>query len=150
MIFLFRHRRVKDPLLIMLAVVFLCVSLWQSSHVHHQHGFADAEFAFWPIDFVSGLSGGHHSGADSHGEHNHDAPDKTAHLYKHQTGWKSLREKAGGNSTLKMPAVICTRDIANPTPEAGTIKIPYVMGGSSAWINAHPPARAPPVTAPLV
>ncbi len=150
MIFSFRNNRIKDFLLVLLALVFLCVSFWQSSHVHHQHGSADAEFVFWPISFVSGLSEGHHGGAESHGEHNHDAPDKTAHLYKHKIGWNSLRSKANGNSTLKMPAVICTWDIANPTSEAGTIKIPYVMGASSAWINALPPARASPFTAPLV
>ena len=149
MVFPFRHTRTKHFLALMLVAVFLCVSLWQTSHVHHQHGSADAEIAFRNVSFVSGFSDGHHGDAEPHGEHSHDAPDNTTHLYKHQTGSKTLRGKADGDSKLKMPAVICAWDITIPTPEASTTQVPYVMGGSGAWINGRPPARAPPVTSRL-
>jgi hypothetical protein len=145
MIFPFRHTRTKYFLAPMLLVVFLCVSLWQSAHVHHQHGSADAELTFWHMSFVSGLSDRHPGDAEPHGEHSHDAPDKTANLYKHQTGWKTLRGKAEGDNKLKMPAVICARDIAILTPEASAIQTPDVMGGSGAWNDGRPPARAPPI-----
>jgi hypothetical protein len=141
----FRHTRTKHFLALMLLVVFLCVSLWQSSHVHHQHGSEDAEFIFGPISFVPGLPDGNRGAAKSHGEHSHDAPDKTAHLYKHQTGWKTFRGKTDGDSKLKMLAIICARGIAIPIPEASTIHAPYVIGDSGAWIDGRPPARGPPV-----
>jgi len=139
----FRDMRVKYFLALML-VVFLCMSLWQSSHAH-QHGFGDAERTFWHISFVSGLPDGNHGHAKSHGEHSHDAPDKTAYLYKHQTGWKIFRGKADSDSKLKMPAVICARDITIAIPEVSTIQTPYVIGDNGAWIDGRPPARAPPV-----
>jgi hypothetical protein len=149
MIFPFRHTRTKYFLALMLLLVFPCVSLWQSSHVHHQHGSADAELTFGHMSFVFGFSGSHHGDAEPHREHSHDAPDKTAHLHKHQTGWKTLRSKADDDSKLKMPAVICARDIAIPTPEASIIQAPYVIGDSGAWIGGRPPARAPPVISSL-
>lgn len=145
MIFPFRHTRTKYFLALMLLVVFLCVSLWQSSHVHHQHDAVDAELTFRHNSFVSGLSDSHRGDAEPHGEHSHDAPDKTANLYKHQTGWKTLRGKADGDHKIKMPAVICARVIAIPTPESSTIQTPYVMGGGGPWNEGRPPARAPPI-----
>lgn len=145
MTFPLRHTRTKHFLALMLLVVFLCVSLWQSSHVHHQHGSEGAELAFGTISLVPGLPDGNRGDAKSHGEHSHDAPDKTAHLYKRQICWKTFRGKADNDSKLKMPAAICARDIAIPTPEASTIHAPYVIGDSRAWIDGRPPARAPPV-----
>jgi len=144
MSFLLRHTRTKYFLAPTLVVVFLCVSLWQSSHVHHQHGSAGAELTFGHSSFVSGHADWHHGEAESHGEHSHDAPDKVPHLHKNNTGWKTLRGKADGDNQLKMPAVFSTREIAIPTPEAGTSQTPYVMVESGAWVGGRPPARAPP------
>jgi hypothetical protein len=149
MIFPDRHTRAKYLLALMQVAVFLCVSLWQSAHVHHQHGSADAELAFRHMSFVSGSSDGHRGDAEPHGKHSHDAPYKSAHLYKHQTGWNTLRGKADDDSKLRMPAEIRTLDSAIPTPEAGTIQAPYVMEDSGAWIDGRPAARAPPVIASL-
>ncbi|BCA79050.1 hypothetical protein AOP6_0837 [Desulfuromonas sp. AOP6] len=129
----------------MLVVAFLCISLWQSSHVHHQHGSEDGELTLGHITLVPGPLDGNHGDAEPHGEHSHEAPDKTAHVYKHQTSWKTFRGKAGGDSKLKMLAVLCARDIPIPAPEARTIQAPYVFGGSGTWIVGRPPARAPPV-----
>jgi hypothetical protein len=93
MIFPFRHTKTKHFLAVMVGVVFLCVSLWQPSHVHHQHGSEDAEYTFRHISFVSGLPDGHHGDADPHGEHSHDAPHKIAHIYKQKTGKVDPRVK---------------------------------------------------------
>lgn len=129
----------------MLVVAFLCMSLWQSSHVHHQHGSEDSEITLGPISSVPGAPDENRGDTEPHGGHSHEAPDKTAHVYKHQTIWKTFRGKAGGDSKLKMLAVLCARAIPLPVPEASTIQAPYVMGGSGAWIVGRPPARAPPV-----
>lgn len=149
MIYPLRHTRTKYFLALVLVAVFLIVSLWQSSHVHHQHGSAEAKLTFAHISFVSGFSDGHRGDADPHGKHSHDAPDKTAHLYKHQTGRKTFRGKEDSFSKLKMPAVLSTRAFAISTPEASTIQAPYVMGGSGSWIDSRPPGRAPPVISSL-
>lgn len=137
--------RTKHFLALLLLVVFLCVPLRQSSHVHHQHGSEDAERAFGSHVLVLRLLDGNYNDAKSHGEHSHDLPDKTAHLYKYQTGWKTFRGKADDDSKLKMPAAICARDTAILTPEVSTIHAPYVMGVSKVWIDGCTPARAPPV-----
>lgn len=143
MIYPLRQRRAQCFLALLLVAVFLCVSLRHSSHVHHQHGSAEAELTFRHMSFVTGLSGRHGGEAEHHGEHSHDAPDKAAHLYKHPSGGKTLRVKADGDSKLKTPALICARDIALPTSEA-YIQTPYVVGDSGAWVDGRPPARAPP------
>jgi hypothetical protein len=105
MIFPFRHTKTKQFLALTVGVVFLCMSLWQSSHVHHQHGAGYAELPSWGMSFASGFSGGHHDHAEPHGEHSHGTPDKTAYVYKHRTGWKTPGGKADGDSPLEMPAV---------------------------------------------
>ena len=119
MIFPFRHTKTKHFLAVMVGVAFLYVSLWQSSHVHHQHGSADAELPSRHTSFMSGFSGGHHGDAEPHGEHSHDAPDKTAYVYKHRTGWKTIGGKVDGDNTLKMSSVF-SRDIAISTPDDST------------------------------
>jgi hypothetical protein len=146
----FQHTSTKYFLGLMSLVVFLCVSLWQSSHVHHQHGSADTGLTFGHISCVCGLPDGQRGDAESHGEHSHDAPDKTAHLYKHQTSWKTFRGKADSDSKLKMPAVLCARDTVIPTKKSSTIRTPSAMGGIGAWFDGRPPARAPPVIYSLV
>jgi hypothetical protein len=145
MIFLFRHRRREHFLVLMLAGVFLTVSFWQSSHVHHQHGPADAEMTLWHITFMPEFSDSHHDDAEHHGEHSHDAPDKTAHVYKHQPGWKSLRGKADGDSKLKIPVVICSRAITTPPLDTSRIPSSYAIEESEIWTDGCPPARAPPI-----
>ena len=129
----------------MLVVAFLSMSLWQSSHVHHQHGSEDGELTLGHISLVPGPPDGNHGDAEPHGEHSHDAPDKTAHVYKHQTIWKTFRGKAGGDSKLKMLAVLCARAIPIPIPEVRTFQTPYVIGDSGACTVGRHPARAPPV-----
>lgn len=146
MISLLRHTTTKQFLALLLLLAFLCVSLWQSSHVHHQHGPADAELVFLHKSFVPGLSDSHHGDTKHHGQHSHDAPDKTVDLHKHQPGWKSLRGKADGGSKLKIPVVICTRVIAIPPLETSSIPSSYAIAESGIRIDGRPPARAPPVT----
>lgn len=145
MIFLFRHTRGGHFLVLMLAVVFLTVSLWQSSHVHHQHGSADTELVSAYRSFVSGYSDSHHGDAKHHGEHSHDASDKTAHLYKHQPGWKSPRGNADGDSKIKIPVVICSRATAIHPSETSSIASSCALEESRTWIDGCPPARAPPI-----
>ena len=139
-----RHTKTKFFLASMLAVVFLCVSIWHSSHVHHQHGPEDASLISGQISFGSGIADGHGGEAESHGAHSHEAPDKTAHLHKPNTSWKALRGKADGDNQLKMPAVFSARDVVTLTPETGTIQTPHVMVDSGAWAGGRPSARAPP------
>lgn len=147
MIFPFRHTRTKCFLALLVVGAFLGVSLWQSSHVHHQHGSADAELAFGPRSFVALFSGWHGGDAEPHGEHNHQAPDKTAHLYKNNTGGKTLRGKTDADNQLKIPALVSVWGIEIPNPEASTSHAPYAKEGSGVWMNTRPPARAPPFIA---
>lgn len=134
----------------MVGVVFLCVSLWQSSHVHHQHGSEDAEHTCRHISFVFGLfSDGHPGDAEPHGEHSHDVPDKTTHAYKQQTGGKTLRDQADFGNKLKIFAVFCSRHTAVLTAKDSTNQALHVMGSSGAWLDARPPARAPPTSSSL-
>ncbi|PLX49215.1 MAG: hypothetical protein C0613_08010 [Desulfobulbaceae bacterium] len=133
----------------MLVAVFLCVSLRHASHVHHQHGPAAAELTSGRISFVAVFSDGHHGDTEPHGEHSHDAPDKTAHLYKHNNGWKTLRGKTDADNQLKLAAFFSPRDIAIPCLEAGTGQAPYVKDNSGTWTGGPPPARAPPTISRL-
>lgn len=143
MIVSFRHTLTKYVLTLLLVLVFLCASLWQSSHVHHQHGSSGAGLTFGHMPCVPEFSDGNLGDAGPHREHSHDAPDKTAHLYKHQAGWKTNRGKADGDSKLKIPAVLCTRDVAISAPESNAIQAPNVMANRGVG-GARPLARAPP------
>lgn len=144
MILLFRHTTTKHFLAFMLVVVFLTVSLWQSSHVHHQHGPEETELASVYQSFVPGFSDSHHDYGEQHNEHSHNAPDQTAHLYKHQPGWKSFRGKADGDSKFKIPVVICTRDFTIPPFKTISTPYSYTIEASDIWTAGRPPARAPP------
>ncbi|MBD1400461.1 hypothetical protein [Pelovirga terrestris] len=146
---LLRHTTTKHFLTLMLVVVFLAVSLWQSSHVHHQHGPEKTELASVYQSFVSGFSGSHHDNAEHHGEHSHDTPYQTAHLYKHQPSWKSLRGKTDGDSTLKIPVVICARVISVSPSEIISIPSSHVIEKNGLLTAGRPPARAPPFSVPL-
>lgn len=129
----------------MVGVVFLGVSFWQSSHVHHIHGAEDAEHTCNHFSFGFGpVSDGHHGDAASHGEHSHDVPDKTTHAYKQQSGGKTLRDKADRDNSLKMFTIRLGRDIAAPTVNDSTNQSLYVSGSDEVWFDARPPARAPP------
>ena len=145
---LLRHTTTKHFLAFMLVVVFLTVSLWQSSHVHHQHGPEETELASVYQSFVSGFSGSHHDDAEHHGEHSHDTPDQTAHLYKHQPSWKSFRGKADGDSKFKIPVVICARDFTILPSKTISILSSYTTEASEIWTAGRPPARAPPFSFP--